>query len=195
MTYSPHTSRIAFALAAALAVAAAGIAALAMSSPAPAATSCGEKVLADWYNDGRIDRLYPLHCYEEAIDAIPPDIGPYVDARDVIERALQAAVNGKLAPGGVDPTPGGKKNRRGGIGPAGGGGGGPHGGSGQGAQTAPAVNTSSPSAVPIPLVVLGGMSLALLAAGGLGYVSRRRHAAQTGADEHGDDPPDDDPLA
>ena len=39
--------------------------------------------------------------------------------------------------------------------------------------------------MPIPLLVLGGMSLALLAAGGLGYLSRRRHAAD--ADAFGDD--------
>jgi LPXTG-motif cell wall-anchored protein len=39
--------------------------------------------------------------------------------------------------------------------------------------------------VPVPLLVLGGLSLALLAAGGLGYVSRRRQAAL--ADEFGDD--------
>ena len=38
----------------------------------------------------------------------------------------------------------------------------------------PPVDTSSSTAVPIPILVLGGMSLALLAAGGIGYVSRRR---------------------
>jgi LPXTG-motif cell wall-anchored protein len=39
--------------------------------------------------------------------------------------------------------------------------------------------------VPVPLLVLGGLSLALLAAGGLGYVSRRRQAAN--GDTFGDD--------
>ena len=58
---------------------------------------------------------------------------------------------------------------------------------GQG-QVAPDVDTSSSSSVPIPLLVLGGMSILLLAAGGLGYLSRRRHAA------HADDPGGDDPL-
>ena len=38
--------------------------------------------------------------------------------------------------------------------------------------------------MPIPLLVLGGMSLALLAAGGLGYLSRRRHAADGQDDEN-----------
>ena len=56
-------------------------------------------------------------------------------------------------------------------------------------QAAPDVDTSGPSSVPIPLLVLGGMSIALLAAGGLGYLSRRRNAA------HADDPGDLDTLA
>ena len=58
--------------------------------PASAATPCGKKVLADWFDNGRIDRLYPLNCYEEAIDAIPDDLRDYADAEDVITRALQA---------------------------------------------------------------------------------------------------------
>ena len=37
--------------------------------------------------------------------------------------------------------------------------------------------------MPIPLLVLGGMSIVLLAAGGIGYVSRRRQAAQADVDD------------
>ena len=88
-----------------LALAVSGFAALSTASPAGAATECGKKVLADWFDNGRIDRLYPLNCYEEAIDAIPDDLRDYADAEDVITRALQAALNGNLAPGGADPTP------------------------------------------------------------------------------------------
>jgi hypothetical protein len=50
------------------------VAALSTAAPASAATACGKKVLADWFDNGRIDRLYPLNCYEEAIDAIPDDL-------------------------------------------------------------------------------------------------------------------------
>ena len=82
------------------------VVALGPASPAGAATPCGKKVLGDWFDNGRIDRLYPLNCYEEAIDAIPPDIRDYADAQDVITRALQAALHGKLARGGSeDPSP------------------------------------------------------------------------------------------
>jgi hypothetical protein len=170
------------------------VGALATSSPADAATACGKKVLADWFDNGRIDRLYPLNCYEEAIDAIPDDLRDYADAEDVITRALQAALNNKLAPGGADPTPndddpkapGGKSpnDPSDPTDPSN-----PSDPSDPDQQATPDVDTSGPSSVPIPLLVLGGMSLLLLAAGGAGYISRRRNAART------DDPGDFDPLA
>ena len=155
------------------------------SASASIATKCGQQVLGDWYDNGRIDRLYPLNCYEEAIDEIPSDIGPYVDAEDVITRALQGALHGNLTKGSTcDPsadgsaddcaTSGGGENP--GDDPQN-----PSDGNPPQAQETPDVNTSSPSSVPIPLLVLGGMSLLLLAAGSLGYISRRRQAAH--ADE------------
>ena len=152
---------------------------VALSLPGPAAASaCGDKVLEDWYDNGRVDRIYPPHCYEDAIDAIPKDIKDYVDAEEVISRALQFSLRGEIAPGGKDPTPGdddpkttpgkngGTKN------------GGTSGGTNTGTEVTPNVDTSGPSAVPVPLLVLGGMSLALLGAGGLGYLSRRRQTAR-----------------
>jgi hypothetical protein len=176
-----------------LAVTLSAIAALTTARPADAATPCGKKVLADWFDNGRIDRLYPLNCYEEAIDAIPDDLRDYADAEDVITRALQAALNGKLAPGGPDPTPDDDDPTGSGSGGGGSGNDGSDddggGGSGGNPQAAPDVDTSGPSSVPVPLLVLGGMSMVLLAAGGLGYLSRRRQAA------HGGDPDDLDPLA
>ena len=158
------------------------VAALSTAAPASAATECGKKVLADWFDNGRIDRLYPLNCYEEAIDAIPDDLRDYADAEDVITRALQAALRGDLAPGGRDPTPGDDDP----TGPGGSGDGSGGTGNGDNPQAAPGVDTSGPSSIPIPLLVLGGMSLALLAAGGLGYLSRRR-AAANGDDTSGPD--------
>jgi hypothetical protein len=143
-------------------------------------TKCGEQIVADWFDNGRIDRLYPLHCYEEAIDAIPQDIRDYADAADVINRALQAALNGKLDEGGPDPTPG-KGTRTIPKGNSGGNDGGGNGNQANGNGTPQAsgeIDTSGPSSVPIPLIVLGGISLALLAAGGYGYLSRRRRAGE-----------------
>lgn len=190
-----HTLSVFIAIGALLASA---VAAFSVPDAASAATPCGKKVLADWFDNGRIDRLYPLHCYEEGIDAIPPDIADYADAEEVISRALQSALRGDLAQGGCDPSPDGSANdcKNGSGGNSGGNSGNNSGGGGNSSgggdppnddpgQVAPEVDTTGPSSVPIPLVVLGGMSLALLAAGGLGYLSRRRQAVH--ADDLGDD--------
>jgi hypothetical protein len=151
--------------------------ALIVAGTAAGATPCGKKVLGDWYDNGRIDRLYPLHCYEDAIDAIPPDIRDYADAEEVISRALQSALRGNLARGGDDPSPGDDSREPGAPVPGGG-----NNDSG-GTEATGDIDTSGASSIPIPLIVLGGMSLALLAAGGLGYLSRRRHAANDLGDE------------
>jgi hypothetical protein len=179
MPQSSNTDRTLRALIALVALLASAFVALSLGGTAAAATPCGKKVLGDWFDNGRIDRLYPPHCYEDAIDAIPDDLRDYADAEEVITRALQSSLRGELAPGGRDPTPGDDD-------PAPGGSSTPNDPSDpSNPQAAPDVDTSGPSSVPIPLLVLGGLSLALLAAGSLGYVSRRRQAAH--ADDLGDD--------
>lgn len=56
---------------------------------------CRKQVIADWSSDGRVDRIYPLDCYQRAIEAMPPDIRDYTDAHDEIERALSLAIRAK----------------------------------------------------------------------------------------------------
>ena len=151
-------------------VALAALAALAVAPTSLAATkSCADQIVADWYGDGRVDKIYRIPCYQEAIRSI-------VDARllerqEDILRALAYAKQGKPDPGlgwvradghvTGDPT---------GT------------GSGDGDETSAAddVDTSGPSSVPIPLLVLGGLALLLLAAGGAGYLSRRAQARREG---------------
>ena len=127
------------------------VAALVAASSAQAAPPCADAILAEWLETDRVETVYPLDCYEAAIDAIPQDLEDYSNAADVIARAFQRAAGRRLdrRPQGpveppADPT------------------------------AAPLVDTSSSTSVPIPLLVLGGMSFALLAAGGFGYLSRRR---------------------
>ena len=126
--------------------------ALVAASGARAATPCAQAVLADWQDNSRIDRVYDLPCYGDAIDAIPDDLRDYTDAADVIARAFQRVTGRGLEV----RTPQGRQTEI--LPPA----------------TAPPVNASSPSSVPVPLLVLAAMSLVLFAAGGLGYVARRR---------------------
>jgi hypothetical protein len=143
---SPRAGRIVALLASALVVLVVGVA------PAGATSPCAKKVLADWFDNSRIDGVYALHCYQEAIDAVPPEIRDYSDAQDVIAQAMRKQTGRHVAISA--PSPGSTKD--------------------QTPVTPPIVNTSAPSSVPLPLYVLGGIALALLAAGGVGYVSRRR---------------------
>ena len=187
----PHTSspyRRVYVLAALLALVASAFVALALPGQAMASV-CGDKVLADWFDNGRIDRLYPAHCYEEAIDAIPDDLRDYANAEEIISRALQASLRKELDPGGPDPTPG--DDPSGGPGTPGGGNDPNDPTTDPGSEATPDVDTTGISSVPIPLLVLGGMSIMLLAAGGLGYLSRRRSAAH---DDGADGPDDDLPI-
>jgi len=172
--------RIALASATLLALAVAAFGA----SPAGAASSanCAKQVIADWYDNNRVDRIYPLRCYRQAIKLLPVDVRVYSGAEDDILRALLYAQQG-------DPDPGdtGEGNNSG-NGDGGsdegtsGGSGNPDGSDpGPGSQPSP-VDTSGPSAVPVPLIVLAGIAGLLMVLGAAGYVTRRV-AASRGDDE------------
>jgi hypothetical protein len=166
-------------LAAALAATVA-LAALADAPPADAkAKTCADAVVADWYGDGRVDEIFPIHCYQEAIRSLPVDVLDYSNAKEDILRALAYARQDKSDPGpsgGSRPTGTNSDTTATPPGDPGGPGGGP------GEQTVAAndVDTSGPSSVPIPLLILGGLALLLLAAGGAGYLSRRAQARREG---------------
>ena len=49
---------------------------------------CWKTLLVDSY-DGRIDRVYPIRCYHQAIAHMPVSLSLYSNARDEILRALQ----------------------------------------------------------------------------------------------------------
>jgi hypothetical protein len=144
---------------------------LVVAAPAGAAQSCGRQVIDDWYDDGRVDRTYALHCYDDAIDALPPDVQQYSSAQEDIERALQARMRGEASPPATkDPSPGGgsgkkppKKQTTSENGPK----------EENIPQAAGPVDSDSASSVPIPLLVLAGLALLLIAGGSAGYFIRR----------------------
>ena len=127
------------------------VSALVASAGAAAKPPCADAILADWLDNSRIDRVYALDCYEAAIDALPDDLRDYTDAADVIARAFQDRSGRRLERGLEGPVA-----------------------RSQTPDDVPSVDTSSSSSIPVPIFVLGAMSLALLGAGGFGYVSRRR---------------------
>jgi hypothetical protein len=69
------------------------VAACAVAVPAPAAaapkTVCGSAVLKDWA-DGKIDRAYPIRCYQDALNRMPEDMRSYTTAPDDVRRAMLA---------------------------------------------------------------------------------------------------------
>jgi cobalamin biosynthesis Mg chelatase CobN len=153
------------------------------ASAKPKTSSCAKQVVADWYDDGRVGKIYPLECYRDAIKSLPPDVIDYSNAKEEIGRALAFARQGKPDPGGSDPTPAttgttgtGTTGTATGTAPERESGGPPGTGtSATATQTATeTADASGPSSVPIPLLVLGGLAVVLLAAGGAGYLRRRR---------------------
>lgn len=157
---------------------------LGSASAAAKAPSCADQVIADWYDDGRIGKIYPLSCYRAAIAKLPPDVLDYSNAKEEIGRALAYAKQGKPDPGSQTPVE---------TSPA---------TSTSSATTSttkttkttttkttktttqadstqteaagdPSTDTSGPSSVPVPLLVLGGLAVLLLAAGSAGYLRRR----------------------
>jgi hypothetical protein len=150
--------------------------ALAALASAPALAkqkTCAEQIVDDWYDNQRVDKLYPIHCYREAIDGLPLDIKDYSDAQDAILRALAyrqanehdpGAGNGSIKPIGYRNTADrvialGDPNTN---------------------ASGPSASTAGPSSVPIPLIVLAGLAGLLLIAGGAGYVARRLQARRGG---------------
>ena len=151
----------------------------AVASPAGAAGSCGRAVIDDWYDNGRVDGTYALHCYDDAIDILPRDVRDYSSAKDDIQRALQARKRGEPAPPATtDPSPGEDGGTSGGGGSGGGGSGDGTSGGDSGSEAGGAIDAESDSAssVPIPLLILAGLALLLVAAGCAGYVVRRIQA-------------------
>jgi len=153
------------------------------------AKTCGEKVVDDWYGDGRVDEIFPPHCYLDAIRSLPVDVKDYSNAEEDIRRALAYAQQHKPDPGpaggpaptgtGADPvaepptTTAPDETETTSV---------PTTSDDPGSDTVAAagVDTSGPSSVPIPLVILGGLALLLLAAGAAGYLSRRAQARRNG---------------
>ncbi len=59
------------------------------TAPAHLATPCWRTLQKEWA-DGRIDGVYPVSCYREAIARLPADLQMYSSAPEDIARALQA---------------------------------------------------------------------------------------------------------
>ena len=135
-------------------------------------------MINDWVDNDQIDRTYPLHCYREAIAHVPEDLRAYSNIVDDIMTARQQLVRAQSEPVRqlqVHNSSQSKKNEP----PA--------------DATKPVTKTAAPDpplfdqafnklgprnsdSVPLPLLILAGLALLLIAAGAAGLVSRRIRA-------------------
>ena len=134
---------------------------------------CGNKVINDWYRDGKIASTYSQSCYRDALKHIPTDADIYSNLREDVNAAMRAALrrsHGATVPGqvGHGPSAVGAGNVKGTLASISATAKGPHdpaSGGGSIADTA--------SNAPLPILVLGGIALALAAAGAIGVGVRR----------------------
>ena len=145
------------------------------AAPASAGTPCWKTLINDWF-DGKIDHVYPRHCYTEAIAHLPNDIQTYSNAADEIHAAMLAAIRHDKNNGGGgnngsgNPTAGATVDRA------------PQSVAAP-ASTEPAnkgvilraiewLGPSDAGAVPLPLLILAGVAFLLLALAGGSLLNR-----------------------
>jgi hypothetical protein len=166
-----------------LAISLTGLIALSAPVGASAAQPCWKQIYDDWYENERIDRSYSKACYAAAEKNIPQDLRDYSDLPGEIERARLRDLRADSGSGdnGDDDR---SLQGVGGAGPVDtrsdddGDDGGASGNSGDGAigSALDALGPSSADSAPIPLLVLAGLALLLVAAGAAGLLSRKLSA-------------------
>lgn len=149
------------------------------AGPAGAAiqSKCAAKLLNDYIADGRVDGTYPVHCYREALKSIPEDLDVYGSARADLTRALLGILPpskgggdggsstgggtpssiGKLPPNRLVPGQGHSKTKK---------------DEGFFYALAHKLGPGNASSIPLPLLILAGVGLLLVAAAGASYTAR-----------------------
>jgi hypothetical protein len=144
----------------AISAALAAVAALALGAGSASAKSCGAAVINDWYKDGTIDKQYPAHCYREALTRVPESAKIYSDLPEQLDRGLRAALtrHGVLSTKTTITRP--SRSTAGHR-------------SGPIQRVLGELGPDKADSIPIPLVILGGVALLLIAAGAASVIVRR----------------------
>ena len=141
------------------------LAAVAIPGTASASgTPCRNKIFNDWYRDGKIASTYPVGCYRDALKHIPADAVIYSSLSDDVRAAMRAAI--RRSEGLKAPAEVGHGFRALGAGAVKGTLSAVHGAVPQSTKSQGIVATAT--GAPLPILVLGGLALALVAAGGIG---------------------------
>lgn len=129
-------------------------------------TPCWRLVLNDEY-DGHIDGRYALHCYKDAIRHLPEDSVIYGSARNDLIRAMTQAVASlkrkgvKVNKNTVLPAEDGSRDLQGHKRKK-----------GLLAAIADKIGPGNASSIPLPLLILAGLGLLLVAAAGASFAAR-----------------------
>lgn len=149
------------------------------AAPAQAAEKpCWERVIDDWLDNGRFDGVYSTPCLEEARRHLPEDLRAYSDFEEKLDQALLTSTRTTQGRGGVETrTPAetkpnvskaegeeitrnaGKKRE---VGPI--------------REVLDAGGPTTADTIPLPLMILAGLALLLLAAGAAGVAQRKLQA-------------------
>lgn len=139
-------------------------------APAAGATPCWKKVVQDWYADERIDGRYSAACLNEARRRVPEDVKVYSSFDEQARQARQQTGR-RLASAGGSTT----RERSGGPqvseSPD----------RGLFKQAFDKTTPRNADSVPLPLLILAGLALLLIAAGAAGLVARHIRARRASA--------------
>jgi hypothetical protein len=134
------------------------------ASAASAETSCWRLIQNEWVNGQAISTTYPLSCYREAIEHVPEDLRQYSSIEEDIRAARQLAASRRTLQSANSPDqPSTAAQDRG----------------PKKTLFTKSLNKLGPDnadSVPLPLLILAGLALLLIAAGAAGLVSRRLKA-------------------
>ena len=139
-----------------------GIAAPAASAARP----CWKDLVDDYWADNRVDKVYPVSCYRDAMDSFPPDVKNYSDAEDDLRRALLIAIRDQRSNGGFRDLA--QQEKKEAVPPV------------ADDQAPPGffrevldkLGPKNADSVPVPLLVLAMIALLLLGAAGASYATR-----------------------
>jgi hypothetical protein len=137
-----------------------GVVALSVgASVAAAKSACARQILNEWADNRQISTTYPLHCYREAIAAVPEDLRVYTDIEEDILAARQQAARGvRTLQNRNQPSQSDSQRDP---------------DAGLFTQGFDKLGPNNADSMPLPLIILAGMALLLVAAGAAGLVSRR----------------------
>jgi hypothetical protein len=144
------------------------LALLALAGPgtASAANPCWKELVNDYWADNRVDKIYDISCYREAMAKLPRDVQEYSDAQDDLRRALLLAIRDNRSNGGFGDTS--DENDRTAAAPVGD----DDGGGGFFREVLDKLGPKNADSVPVPLLVLASIAILLLGAAGASYGAR-----------------------